>query len=201
MDMSRRGFLGGALATGGALTLAVTFGCGDKAAGRIRHANATGQLMANMYITVMPDGRIALTVNKTEIGQGVATGYATFEAEPPTWEQFYASRLVDHRLAALDAQGGVLGWTAAIAVSDRCVYAGVVEHSVYVDPDARGRGVGRLLLEALIASTEAAGIWTIQSGIFPENVASLRLHERAGFHVVATRRRVGRMALCRQRHE
>lgn len=124
---------------------------------------------------------------------GIATGHATFEAEPPTWEEFDDSKLPDHRLVALDAQGRVLGWAAATPVSDRCVYAGVVEHSVYVDPTAQGRGAGRLLLDALIASTEVAGIWTIQSGIFPENTTSLHLHERAGFHVVGTRQRVGRM--------
>ena len=86
--------------------------------------------------------------------------------------------------------GEVLGWVAASAVSDRCVYAGVVEHSVYVHPGP-GRGVGRTLLDALIASTEAAGIWTIQSGIFPENAASAALHQAAGFRVVGTRERVG----------
>jgi phosphinothricin acetyltransferase len=78
------------------------------------------------------------------------------------------------------------------AVSARAVYAGVVEHSVYIDPAAQGKGVGRVLLEALIASSEAAGIWTIQSGVFPENVASLRLHHRAGFRTVGVRERVGR---------
>src|SRR5205814_4670801 len=88
--------------------------------------------------------------------------------------------------------GEVIGWVAASAVSPRCVYAGVVEHSVYVDAAARGRGAGAALLGALIASTEAAGIWTIESGIFPENTASLRLHERAGFRVVGTRERLGR---------
>jgi phosphinothricin acetyltransferase len=77
-------------------------------------------------------------------------------------------------------------------VSERCVYAGVVEHSVYVHPDARGRGVGRTLLDALIAATERAGIWTIQSGIFPENTASLALHAACGFRVVGTRQRIGR---------
>ena len=87
--------------------------------------------------------------------------------------------------------GEVLGWAAASAVSGRCVYAGVVEHSIYTDPGARGRGIGAALLAALIGSTESAGIWTIQSGIFPENTASLRLHERAGFRVVGTRQRLG----------
>lgn len=125
---------------------------------------------------------------------GIATGHATFEDAPPTWESFDASRLPEHRLVALEGDRQVVGWAAVVAVSDRCAYAGVVEHSVYVDPAAGGRGVGLALLEALGESTEAAGIWTIQSGIFPENDVSLRLHERAGFRVVGTRSRVGRMA-------
>jgi L-amino acid N-acyltransferase YncA len=124
---------------------------------------------------------------------GIATGHATFEAEPPTWERFDAGKLAGQRLVAVDDVGLVLGWVAASGVSDRCVYAGVVEHSVYVDPAAQGRGVGRLLLDALVASTEAAGIWTIQSGVFPENAASLALHASAGFRVVGIRERVGQM--------
>lgn len=124
---------------------------------------------------------------------GIATGHATFESEPPTWERFAASRPAPHRHVAVE-DGDVLGWVAATPVSDRCVYAGVVEHSVYVDPAASGRGVGCALLDALVASTEAAGIWTIQSGVFPENAASLALHARVGFEVVGTRRRLGRMA-------
>ncbi|MFI7647391.1 GNAT family N-acetyltransferase [Micromonospora sp. NPDC049460] len=123
---------------------------------------------------------------------GIATGNATFETEPPTWEQFTASRLPGHRWVAVDPTGRVLGWVACSAVSDRCVYAGVVEHSVYVHPDARSHGIGRLLLDALIASTEQAGIWTIQSGVFPENTASLALHTACGFRTVGTRERVGR---------
>jgi L-amino acid N-acyltransferase YncA len=122
---------------------------------------------------------------------GIATGDATFETEPPTWEAFTATRLPEHRLVALDGDR-VLGWTACTPVSDRCVYAGVVEHSVYVHPDARGRGLGRALLEALIDSTEKAGIWTIQSGIFPENIASLTLHAACGFRTIGTREKVGR---------
>lgn len=122
---------------------------------------------------------------------GIATGHATFESEPPTWERFDASRV--HRYTALDGDR-VLGWVAATPVSDRCVYAGVVEHSVYVDPAAQGRGVGRALLDALVASTEAAGVWTIQSGVFPENAPSLALHAAAGFEVVGTRRRLGLMS-------
>ncbi|WP_372455632.1 GNAT family N-acetyltransferase [Sphaerisporangium fuscum] len=123
---------------------------------------------------------------------GIDEGQATFETTAPTWEQFDAAKLPNHRHVALDEAGRVLGWVAASPVSDRCVYSGVVEHSVYVHPDARNRGVGLALLHALIASTEQAGIWTIQSGIFPENSASLTLHARAGFRVVGTRERIGR---------
>ncbi|WP_424217808.1 GNAT family N-acetyltransferase (plasmid) [Streptomyces sp. BI20] len=123
---------------------------------------------------------------------GIDEGNATFETTAPPWTTFDTARLPEHRFVALDADGTTLGWVAASAVSDRCAYAGVVEHSVYVDPAARGRGVARALLDALIASTEAAGIWTIQSGIFPENTASLALHARTGFRVIGTRERVGR---------
>jgi len=122
---------------------------------------------------------------------GIATGDATFDTGPPDWTGFDAARLAAHRLVALDADGAVLGWIAVSAVSGRPVYRGVVEHSVYVHPSAGGRGIGRALLAALIESTEAAGIWTIQSGIFPENVASLVLHARLGFRVVGTRERIG----------
>jgi phosphinothricin acetyltransferase len=123
---------------------------------------------------------------------GLDTGDASFETTAPTWEAFDAARLADHRHVAVDAAGAVLGWVAVSSVSARPVYAGVVEHSVYVDPAVRGRGVARTLLDALVESTERAGIWTIQSGVFPENVSSLALHMRAGFRVVGTRERVGR---------
>jgi L-amino acid N-acyltransferase YncA len=122
---------------------------------------------------------------------GIDEGNATFETTTPTWEKFFTSRLPDHRFVAIDTAGTILGWTACVPVSDRCAYAGVVEHSVYVDPAYRGRHVGRRLLDTLIASTEAAGIWTLQSGIFPENTASLHLHETAGFRIVGIRQRVG----------
>ncbi|MET9860665.1 N-acetyltransferase family protein [Streptomyces smyrnaeus] len=123
---------------------------------------------------------------------GIDEGNATFETTAPTWDAFDAAKLPDHRFAALDANGTVLGWIAATRVSDRCAYAGVVEHSVYVHPGARGRGIASVLLKALVDSTEAAGIWTIQSGIFPENTASLAVHRRAGFRVIGTRERIGR---------
>jgi L-amino acid N-acyltransferase YncA len=121
---------------------------------------------------------------------GIDEGNATFETSAPAWEEFTAHRLPGHRYVAL-ADGEVTGWVAASAVSDRCVYAGVIEHSVYVHPAARGQGVGRQLLDALITSAEDAGIWTIQSGIFPENTASTALHLAAGFRVVGTRERIG----------
>jgi phosphinothricin acetyltransferase len=124
---------------------------------------------------------------------GIDGRLATFETEAPTWAEFDASRLSGHRFVALDDDGVVLGWIAVTPVSSRRAYAGVVEHSVYVDPRARGRGVGRALLETLIASTEAAGIWTIQSGVFPENVASLALHRRLGFREVGVRQRVAQL--------
>ncbi|MEU9588449.1 N-acetyltransferase family protein [Streptomyces sp. NPDC048193] len=122
---------------------------------------------------------------------GTDEGNATFETTAPSWEEFNAAKLPEHRYVALDATGRVLGWVAAVPVSDRCAYAGVIEHSVYVHPDARGHGIGAALLRELIRSTEAAGIWTIQSGIFPENTASLAVHQRAGFRTVGTRERIG----------
>jgi L-amino acid N-acyltransferase YncA len=123
---------------------------------------------------------------------GLDGGQASFEQTAPSWEAFDAAKLPAHRLVAAGDGGAVLGWVAVSPVSARPVYAGVVEHSVYVDPAAQGRGVGRALLEALITSTEAAGIWTIQSGVFPENTASLALHHACGFRTVGVRERVGR---------
>jgi L-amino acid N-acyltransferase YncA len=124
---------------------------------------------------------------------GLDGGQASFETRAPGWATFDAGKLPGHRHVAADAATGrVVGWVAVSAVSSRQVYAGVVEHSVYVHPAHHGRGIGSALLAALIASTEAAGIWTIQSSIFPENGASFRLHQRAGFRVVGTRERVAR---------
>ncbi|MEU5789589.1 N-acetyltransferase family protein [Micromonospora purpureochromogenes] len=123
---------------------------------------------------------------------GLDAGNASFETTAPNWAAFDGAKLPEHRFVAVDGDGTLLGWIAVSATSNRAVYAGVVEHSVYVDPAAQGRGVARLLLQTLIASTEAAGIWTIQSGVFPENTASLALHERAGFRVIGVRERVGR---------
>ncbi|MDG4826353.1 GNAT family N-acetyltransferase [Asanoa sp. WMMD1127] len=123
---------------------------------------------------------------------GLDTGEASFETIAPEWPAFDASRLTSHRFVAM-FNGRVVGWVAASPVSTRPAYAGVVEHSVYVDAAAHGRGVGGALLGALIESTERAGVWTIQSAVFPTNTASLRLHEAAGFRVVGTRERIARL--------
>jgi L-amino acid N-acyltransferase YncA len=122
---------------------------------------------------------------------GIDEGNATFETRAPDWDGFSAARLPEHRYVAVSG-AGVVGWVAVSPVSARAVYRGVVEHSVYVESGARGQGVGRRLLDALIASTEGAGIWTIQSAIFPENTASAALHRAAGFRVVGTRERIAR---------
>jgi L-amino acid N-acyltransferase YncA len=124
--------------------------------------------------------------------EGIATGNATFETAAPSWSDWDRSHLADLRVVALDGEHAV-GWAALSPVSDRCVYGGVAEESVYVSEATRGKGVARRLLEDLIARSEEAGIWTIQTGIFPENEASLRLHERMGFRVVGVRERIGRL--------
>ncbi|MEW1959587.1 N-acetyltransferase family protein [Kineococcus sp. NPDC059986] len=125
---------------------------------------------------------------------GIATGHATFEADAPaTWTVFDAGKHPDHRFVARDGSGALLGWVAVSPVSSRPVYAGVVEHSVYVAPGARGRGVGRRLLDELVTSTEAGGLWTIQSSLFPENLASRALHRAAGFREVGHRERIALM--------
>lgn len=124
--------------------------------------------------------------------EGIATGIATFETQPPSWDEFDTTRLADHRFVAVEAER-ILGWVALTRTSSRACYSGVVEHSVYVAAHARGRGVGRALMEALTRSTDAAGIWTIQTTVFPENGASLALHARVGFRVVGRRERIARL--------
>jgi len=119
---------------------------------------------------------------------GMRDGLATFQTEVPSWKDWDASHLRGHRLVA-DLLGEVVGWAALSPASRRRCYLGVVENSIYVARSARGLGIGRALLEALIAGAEVAGIWTIQTSIFPENRASLALHERCGFRVVGTRER------------
>jgi L-amino acid N-acyltransferase YncA len=124
--------------------------------------------------------------------EGIATGNATFETEPPTFEHWSAHHLVAHRLVATRAQQ-VIGWAALSPVSDRCVYEGAAEESVYIASVARGQHVGSALLKRLIENSEASGIWTIQTGIFPENIASVQLHLQCGFRVVGTRERLGQL--------
>jgi L-amino acid N-acyltransferase YncA len=129
---------------------------------------------------------------RTIYEQGIATGNATFETEVPAFDRWAAVHPPEYRFVAT-RHGAVVGWVAASPVSDRCAYAGVLEHSVYVDARSQGRGIGRRLLGTLIARADAGGIWTMQSGIFPENVASVELHRRCGFRVVGTRERLGQL--------
>lgn len=126
--------------------------------------------------------------------EGIATGDATFESEPPDWERFDAGRLSEPRLVAEDGIGWVVGWAVLSPVSSRCVYGGVAEVSVYVAETARGRGIGSLLLAELVSRSEAAGLWTLQAGIFPENEATFGLHRKLGFREVGRRVRIGKLA-------
>jgi L-amino acid N-acyltransferase YncA len=123
---------------------------------------------------------------------GIRTGHATFETDVPSWDAWNAGHLAEHRLVAIES-GHVVGWAALAPASSRECYAGVVEESIYVAPDSRGRGIGRALLERLIADADQAGIWTIQTSIFPENRASLLLHAVCGFRVVGVRERIGQL--------
>jgi phosphinothricin acetyltransferase len=138
--------------------------------------------------------------------EGIATGNATFETELPDWEKWDRSHLKHCRLIALEPRdeataeilipldgGGVLGWAALSPVSSRRVYAGVAEVSVYVAAAARGRDVGKALLQALVQESEVNGVWTLQAGIFPENAASIALHKSSGFREVGVRRRIGKV--------
>ena len=124
---------------------------------------------------------------------GLDEGDASFETTAPTWPQFDASHRPDLRFVAIRDRR-ITGWIACSPVSTRSAYRGVVEHSVYVDPAGRRSGVGRALLVALLNATTAAEVWTVQSSLFPENLASLVLHERLGFRVVGRRERIGRHA-------
>ena len=124
--------------------------------------------------------------------EGIATGVATFDTAVPDWRRWNATHRKECRLVARDVDGAVLGWTALSSWSGREVYAGVVWESVYVAAAARGRGVGRALLAALIPATEAAGIWTVMAGVQAENAASLALHEAAGFRRIGVQERIAR---------
>jgi len=125
--------------------------------------------------------------------EGIATRQATFETEAPAWEEWDAKHLQFARLVAESQDRTLLGWAALSAVSSRRVYSGVAEVSVYVAEKSRKRGIGRILLQRLIEESEAHGIWTLQAGIFPENVASVRTHVSCGFRVVGTRERIAKL--------
>lgn len=127
--------------------------------------------------------------------EGIDTQNATFETELPTWEKWDAGHRLDCRFIAKVAgtSGELLGWAALSPVSSRNVYRGVAEVSVYVAAEARGRGVGTSLLKALIEESEAAGIWTLQAGIFPENAPSISLHKSCGFREVGVRQKIGKL--------
>jgi L-amino acid N-acyltransferase YncA len=125
-------------------------------------------------------------------GEGIATRLATFETEVPDWDEWSHGHLASPRLVAENG-AGVVGWAALSATSSRAVYGGVAWTSVYVDEQARGRGVGRRLLDELVAASEDAGIWTLQAAIFPENGGSLALHRRCGFRDVGVRERLARL--------
>jgi L-amino acid N-acyltransferase YncA len=124
--------------------------------------------------------------------EGIATGNATFQEHAYAWEEWDRGHLQHSRLLALD-EGNIIGWAALSPVSSRCVYEGVAEVGIYMAASSRGKGYGTILLEKLIESSEANGIWTLQSGIFPENIVSIRLHEKCGFRIVGYRERIGQM--------
>jgi len=129
---------------------------------------------------------------ETVYAEGIATGHATFETAAPGWDEFDRGRHCEHRFVAVES-GVVVGWAALSPTSARACYAGVAEYSVYVTESARGRGVGRALMNALVESADASGIWTIQTSIFPDNEASVALHERLGFRVVGRRERIAQL--------
>jgi L-amino acid N-acyltransferase YncA len=124
--------------------------------------------------------------------QGMATGNATFQTEAPTWEQWNNGHLMHSRIVAINNKE-VVGWAALSPVSTRLVYAGVAEVSIYIADDNKGKGIGNLVLKELIFQSEVNGIWTLQAGIFPENIASVTLHIKNGFKVIGTKEKIGKM--------
>jgi phosphinothricin acetyltransferase len=125
--------------------------------------------------------------------EGIATGDATFETESPGWEEWDASHVPPCRLVA-EEEGVIVGWAALSPISDRCAYGGIGEVSVYVADGTQGKGIGTRLLTALVEASERAGYWTLQAGIFPENVGSVRIHEKCGFRSLGVRERLGKLA-------
>jgi L-amino acid N-acyltransferase YncA len=124
--------------------------------------------------------------------EGIATGNSTFEKEPPEWEKWDKDHLRNCRLVA-KTKDKVIGWAALSPVSTRCAYSGVAEVSLYVTASARGVGVGKALLRAVIEESERAGVWTLQAGISPENIASIAMSKSCGFRNIGFRERIGQM--------
>lgn len=124
---------------------------------------------------------------------GIQSGNATFETKAPAWAEWDQSHLATCRFIAIDELGNGLGWAALTPVSGRCVYSGVAEVSVYVHPDSQGKGIGKMLLNELIEASEKQNIWTLQAGIFPENTASLKIHEQCGFRQIGYHEKIGKM--------
>jgi phosphinothricin acetyltransferase len=166
-------------------------------------ANSRPPSHTNPIIVAMPDARQAVTIEpmlpahwpevRSIYLEGIATGNATFETTAPEWERWDAAHLPGSRLIARE-HASALGWAALSRVSRRQVYSGVAEVSIYVGARARGKGIGMRLLSALVEASERKGIWTLQAGIFPENHASIHLHQKCGFRIVGTRERVGCLA-------
>ena len=125
--------------------------------------------------------------------EGIATGFATFEINIPSYEAWDNAHLKTCRFVA-ETDNKILGWAALSPVSSRCVYGGVAEVSVYVGYNSRGLGLGKSLMEKLISESEAEGLWTLQSGIFPENEGSIKLHKKVGFRFIGKRERVGKLS-------
>jgi len=151
----------------------------------INHLKKTGILILEMLQTHWP---AVAQIYK----QGVDTGFATFEKEISSYEQWNKNHLSSCRLVAV-RDDKIIGWAALSSVSGRCVYGGVAEVSIYIAETARGLGIGNLLMDELITSSEKAGFWTLQSGIFPENKASIKLHEKAGFRFLGKREKIGQL--------
>lgn len=174
----------------GDLRVAASLGGGNPGAAELRPGGTARQTASPVRVAPMTDEHADAVLAIYQAG--LDTGNASFETTAPTWASWDAGHLAAYRFVALDQHGTVIDWIAATPVSSRCVYAGVLEHSIYVRPDRHGHGVGRALLATYIAATEAAGIWTLQTGIFPENTASLALHGHAGFRTVGRRERIGK---------
>ena len=147
------------------------------------------KLMAMQIIPMLPAHWPSV---KKIYEEGIATGNATFQTTAPEWEEWDAGHVKNSRIVAVQ-DDHILGWAALTTVSGRCVYAGVAEVSVYVAADARGKGIGKKLLQALIEESEKNNFWTLQAGIFPENENSIKIHEDGGFRIIGRREKIGQM--------